>query len=100
MVAPIRARYGQIIDWFWKLDDFRQTSDFSDQFGDSSAEFSGLLVLGRDAFLSDQEKKRLDWRRKNVVVNSQYIYCCTYDELYRDVFDLLSIAQIAGLQEA
>lgn len=86
--------YSQIVDWFWKLDDFRRTGEFAERFGAPTAEFTGLLVIGRETFLSGQERDRLEWRRRNVIVNSQHVYCCTYDELCRDLRDTLSISEV------
>jgi len=70
--------YSQIIDWFWKLHDMARTSS-------EHARFYGLLVIGRSQGLAPIEVERLNWRRKNVLVDSTHIYCMTFDELYEDL---------------
>jgi len=74
----------QIIDWFWKLQDQRRTETFERLFGSSSIHASGLLVIGRDSGVTAADRLRLERRRENVMVNSQRLYCCTFDELARD----------------
>jgi len=74
--------YSQLIDWFSCLDDYRQTSKFSDEFGHGHVTFYGLLIIGRNAGLTEGDRRRLRWRTKNVVVNSQPITCITFDDLY------------------
>jgi hypothetical protein len=79
----------QIIDWCWKLDDFQRTDGFIRLFGSPTIEISGLLVVGRDTGVSQSDYPRLQWRRKYVTVNAQPLYCCTFDELARDLRDTL-----------
>jgi len=74
----------QLVDWFYQLDDMKQTSNFRDKFGENP-EFYGLLVIGRNRFLTQSERKRLDWFSGKVLINSHKIYCKTFDELYEDM---------------
>jgi hypothetical protein len=74
--------YSQLIDWFSCLDDYRKTDKFIDEFGPGFVTFYGLLIVGRNAGMSDGERRRLRWRTKNVIVNSQPITCITFDDLY------------------
>ncbi len=74
--------YSQLIDWFSCLDDYRQTAKFIDEFGHGYVTFHGLLIVGRNAGMTDGDRRRLKWRTKNVVVNSQPITCITFDDLY------------------
>jgi hypothetical protein len=74
--------YSQLIDWFSCLDDYRPTAKFIDEFGHGYVVFSGLLIVGRNAGMTDGDRRRLKWRTKNVVVNSQSITCITFDDLY------------------
>jgi hypothetical protein len=74
--------YSQLIDWFSCLDDYRKTNKFIDEFGPGYVTFYGLLVVGRNAGMTDADRTRLRWRAKNVVVNSQPITCITFDDLY------------------
>ena len=38
-------------------------------------------IIGRNVFLSENEQKRFDWRRRNFVVSSQHILIYTFDQL-------------------
>jgi hypothetical protein len=89
--------FSQLIDWFWKIEDARTTSDFRRRFGGDRPSFSALLVIGRDEFLDDQARDRIRWRTDQVTVNSARVTCLTYDQLFASLaaqFDLLS--QIAN----
>ena len=77
--------FNQILDWFWKLNDFERTEDFENRFNSRSIDYIGLLVIGRDKYLEPREKKRLDWRRKKLIVNSMHVQCITFDELYANL---------------
>jgi hypothetical protein len=83
--------YSQLIDWFSCLDDYRQTAKFIDEFGPGYVRFSGLLIVGRTAGMTDGERRRLQWRAANVVVNSQPITCITFDDLYEALHKRLSL---------
>jgi hypothetical protein len=73
--------YSQLIDWFSCLDDYRPTAKFIDEFGPGYVTFHGLLIVGRNAGMTDGDRRRLRWRSKNVVVHSQPITCFTFDDL-------------------
>lgn len=81
--------YSQIIDWFWKLDDIKNTSEVRRDFGSNSFTAHGILVIGRTQYLSDTDKERLKWRSNKVVVDSHIITCLTFDMLYNDMKDKL-----------
>jgi hypothetical protein len=83
--------FSQIVDRLWKLDDLRGTSSFMEVFGAATIDVVAVLVVGRDAGLTLTDRERLTWRRRHVLVNSQYIYCCTYDELERDLRQRLTL---------
>ncbi len=83
--------YSQLIDWLWKINDFRQTGQGRAIFGPDTFDFMGMLVIGRDQFLDPQEQLRLKWRAAKVVINSQTIVCITFDQLARDLRDSLSL---------
>lgn len=82
--------YSQIIDWFWKLHDMAATETGRSRFGGASTfDYYGMLIIGRSHDLDEIEKKRLEWRRKKVMVDSKHVYCMTFDELYDElVFSL------------
>lgn len=78
-----RLEHGQsqIVDWLWRLADWHKTDDFDDTFGKGADQFTTLLIVGRDQFLDDSMKGRLNWRRNNLVVASAHIRVLTYDQL-------------------
>lgn len=83
--------FGQIVDWFWKLDDLRGTTSLTEVFGAPAIDAEAVLVLGRDAAMTDTERARLAWRRRRVLVDSKHVYCCTFDELEHDLRERLSL---------
>lgn len=87
--------FSQIVDWFWKLDDFRNTAQFRAVFDSDSINFYGMLVIGRESFLSPIDKNRLKWRLNKVLIDSQKIICITFDQLARDIKDRLSLYQLS-----
>lgn len=86
--------FSQIIDWFWKIDEEKNTTSFRSIFGSENIEFCGLLIIGRDTFLSDIDKARLKWRLNKVLVDSRKVICITFDQLARDIRDRLSLYPI------
>ena len=72
--------YSQIADWFYQLNDVSE-SQMTKRFDSARINYYGILIIGRSGFLSDNEKKRLIWRRRNFVVSSQHIMIYTFDEL-------------------
>ncbi|WP_332863611.1 Shedu immune nuclease family protein [Pannus brasiliensis] len=83
--------FSQIVDWFWKIDDFKNTVQFRSVFGSETIEVYGMLIIGRDSFLTDIDKSRLNWRLNKVVVDSRKIICITFDQLARDLRNRLSL---------
>lgn len=86
--------YSQVIDWLWKLDDLRATGDFEHRFGSRDAVFSGVLVVGRTQFLPPRERRRLNWRSRKTVVNSEHILCLTFDDFHAELEDRLNALQL------
>ena len=74
--------FSQLVDWFYLLDDMKNTERRARDFGFGQTRFHGLLVIGRSAGISDDERNRLLWRSARVVVNSHRIDCLTYDDFY------------------
>ena len=87
--------FSQIVDWFWKLDDFRNTAQFRAIFESDSINFYGMLIIGRESFLSPIDKNPLRWRLNKVLIDSQKIICITFDQLARDIKDRLSLYQLS-----
>jgi Domain of unknown function (DUF4263) len=74
--------FSQIVDWFTLLDDLKKTSRFQKDFGRNHIRFSALLVIGRDAGVTDYDRIRLDWRTEKVRVDSHPVECVTFDGLH------------------
>jgi hypothetical protein len=76
--------YSQIIDWFYRLDDFAETKKFKEHFSVDEIDYSGYLVIGRkkSSIPNFGYQARLDWRSKKILVNGRSVICLTYDELY------------------
>jgi Domain of unknown function (DUF4263) len=73
--------FSQIIDWFYLLNQVSETQ-MEVKFGSSKIDFHGLLVVGRNHFLTDSDSfDRLSWRSNHVIVNSKRIRVITYDTL-------------------
>jgi hypothetical protein len=78
--------FSQVLDWHFRIDDFRRSSKMKEHFGRQDIEYEGLLVIGRDAALTAQgTEDRLKWRKENVTVNSRRIGCVTFDQLLAEV---------------
>jgi Domain of unknown function (DUF4263) len=81
--------FSQLIDWFYILEDQKNTELFRKKLGNNVTGYFGALIIGRDHFLTDANRKRLEWRSNNVIVNSRHIYCYTYDTLYKKLKEKL-----------
>lgn len=78
--------YSQVIDWFWKLEDQKNTTEFESRFAKKQIDYYGLLVVGRNVDVDNvKEKNRLDYRIKKVIVDNKNIHCITYDQLLEDL---------------
>jgi len=75
--------FSQIIDWYTMLDDLKKSQRFNRDFGDGHIRFSAMLIIGRDAVLTDRyDQFRLDWRTDKVSVDSNNVICATFDQLH------------------
>lgn len=72
----------QVIDWFYKLEGQQNTDAMEERFGKHKIEYEGILIIGRTKYLNTSTKRRLNWRNRNVVINSKHVNCYTFDELY------------------
>lgn len=78
--------YSQIIDWFWKLEDQKNTTEFESRFIEKQIDYYGLLIIGRNVDINDvKENNRLNYRTKKVIVDNKPIHCITYDQLFEDL---------------
>ena len=71
----------QIIDWFYKLHDRRNSDDCEQRFGKRAIDYVGMIVIGRSNFMDAGEQLRWEWRREHVIIASRHVICLTYDEL-------------------
>lgn len=72
----------QIIDWFYKIDGLQNSDDIEERFGKNKIKYEGILIIGRDHFLDESLKKRLEWRIDKTAIDSKKFFCYTFDELY------------------
>ena len=56
-------------------------------------DFRGILIIGRDSYLSDYDFKRFKWRSKHTIIQSKSIHCITYDELLEDLKQQIKFLQ-------
>jgi hypothetical protein len=83
--ARFEHAFSQIVDWFWALEDQKGSQEFRTTFGDGEITFASLLVMGRSASLDDAKKRRMAWRTKKVLIDSNKVTCITFDDLYADL---------------
>ncbi len=92
----------QMLDWIRILEDSKQTGYYRAHFG-SSNEFEAqfVLVIGREEFLSPDQKERLAWRCKSVQAAGHKVKCITYDRLLDEVdFQLANYPALAAASSA
>nr|WP_229262381.1 Shedu immune nuclease family protein [Duganella guangzhouensis] len=78
--------FSQIVDWYFRLDDYHRTSKIEEHFGAPKIEYLGVLIIGRDHFLKQAGlMQRFEWRRRHTVINSRNLRCFTFDELAREL---------------
>lgn len=78
--------FSQVVDWYFRIADYRKTSKIEEHFGAQKIDYVGILVLGRDHFLKQAGlTQRFEWRRANTVINSQPLFCFTFDELAQEL---------------
>lgn len=72
----------QLVDWFYLLSDQSQTQQFRSFFSTDLVDYCGLLVIGRSAFLDENQQHRLRWRSQNTLIAGRPVWIVTFDELY------------------
>ena len=77
--------FSQLVDWFWKLEAMKDSVDFETRFERRNVRYYGILVVGRDANLTQRELTRKQWRLDKVKIDSRDILCLTFDQLYKDL---------------
>lgn len=73
--------FSQIVDWFWKLDDMKNTLDYRNRFEKDDILYYGMLIIGRSNSMNAKQENRLRWRLSRVLVDSRQIFCLTFDQL-------------------
>jgi hypothetical protein len=71
----------------------QKTDEFEGRFGKRTIEYFGLLVVGKDEVLGPKEMRRLAWHQEKVIVNSIKVYCVTFDQLYNDLKERLTLGR-------
>ncbi len=84
--ARFEHAFSQIVDWFYNLEDFKNTQGFSATFGPGYTSFTGLLVMGRSAGLDDAKRNRLKWRTDTVSIGKHKVSCITFDDLHAGLY--------------
>ena len=86
--------FSQVLDWFYRLDDYSRTNKMEEYFGHSKIEYSGLLVIGRDKFIKEAGcESRLSWRKEKLMINNNPVHCITFDQLYLELEEKLFTIQ-------
>lgn len=80
--ARFEHAFSQVVDWFWALDDLRGSQEFRTTFGDGEVTFTSLLVMGRSANLDNASRRRMTWRTRKVLIDSNTVTCITFDDLH------------------
>ncbi len=78
----LECGYSQIIDWFFKIDEMKNTSSIRRRFAGDYPRVNAVLIIGRSHVLdTDLERNRFNWRRDNTLIGAKNVNCLTYDEL-------------------
>ncbi|NER23723.1 MAG: DUF4263 domain-containing protein [Symploca sp. SIO1C2] len=85
----------QVIDWYYRMDDYERTNKFEEYFGHTQVSYTGLLVIGRDQFLKQSGlMQRFLWRSNKTIINSRPLHCITFDKLLEESIEKLSTLKI------
>lgn len=87
----------QVIDWYYRMDDYERTNKFEEYFGHRQVSYTGLLVIGRDSFLQRYgSMQRFRWRCSKTVINSKPLHCMTFDQLLEESIEKLSTLKVSA----
>jgi hypothetical protein len=87
--------FSQIVDWFYSFEDQKNTAAFQSTFGTGEITFASLLVMGRASNMDNPKMRRLAWRTKKVLIDSNKVTCITFDTLHaalKEKFEFYSAA--------
>lgn len=86
----------QVIDWYYRMDDYERTNKFEEYFGHRQVSYTGLLVIGRDRFIQQSGlMQRFRWRSSKTVINSKLLHCMTFDQLLEESIEKLSTLKVS-----
>jgi hypothetical protein len=79
----LRLEHGhsQIIDWFYKIENLQGTKEMLERFDTLEIDYYGVLIIGRNKFLNNTLRSRLDWRSDNIIIKQKSINIVTFDDL-------------------
>ncbi len=84
--------FSQLVDWFYRLDDYRATKKIQEHFGVQEFNYIGMLVIGRSEFIKNPGlKNRLKWRNDKILIDNNKIICYTFDELLEELTEKFAI---------
>ncbi|WP_292368322.1 Shedu anti-phage system protein SduA domain-containing protein [Mesorhizobium sp.] len=86
--------FSQLVDWAWRLSEEGNSTAFRQIFGKNHANIHLLLVIGRDADLSDDDAARLRWRTRNVSLGPFRMTCLTFDNVLHSIRRRLHVTKI------
>lgn len=88
------AGFSQLVDWFWILDDMKQTGKYKTNFHpnkDIPAVIWPMLIAGRGTEFNYEEKRRLRWRLDKVQLDGKPVLSLTYDSLCQQLDERIRI---------
>ncbi len=86
----------QVIDWYYRMDDYERTNKFEEYFGHRQVSYTGLLVIGRDKFIRQSGlMQRFRWRSSKTVIDSKPLHCMTFDQLLEELREKLSTLKVS-----
>jgi len=89
--------FSQLVDWAWRLSTEGETSDaFGRIFGRDNPTIHLLLIIGRDAGMTDDDHKRLRWRANHTSLGRFRISCFTFDGVLHSIRRKISLASVAA----
>lgn len=90
----------QVIDWYYRMDDYERTNKFEEYFGHRQINYVGLLVIGRDKFIQQSGlMQRFRWRSSKTIINSKSLHCMTFDQLLEESMEKLSTLKLSDQLE-
>lgn len=75
----------QLMDWEWKLDSIKKTSDMQVKFGADEIDFFSVLIIGHSSHFGRSETLRLNWLMNKFLFRNSRFFIYTYDQLAIDI---------------